>query len=68
VRSQIDAEVCAVEALSVMSRLSQLTSGIRGCLKQTGFTVVLTFSIGYLQDSCGKPQEAPVLLTQSRTE
>jgi len=67
VRSQIDAEVCAVETLSVVSRLSQLTSGIRGCPKQTWFTVFLKVSISYPQGSCRKPLEAPVPLTQSRT-
>jgi hypothetical protein len=41
IRSQIDAKVCAVEALSVVSRLSQLTSGICGCPKPTGFRVTL---------------------------
>jgi len=52
VRSQIDIEVCAVEALSVVSRLSQLTNCIRGCPKPTGFIAFLKCSISYPQGSC----------------
>ena len=58
-RSQIDAEV-GIQALSVVSRLSQLTSA---CPKPTGSTVFLKWSISYLHGICGKPQGAPVLLT-----
>jgi len=67
VRSQIDAEVCAIEALSVVSLLSQLTRGIPGCLKPTGFQAISKCSTSHPHVSCGKAQEAHVLLTQSRT-
>ena len=39
--SQIDSEVCAIEALSVVSQLSQYTHGIPGCVKPTGFRATL---------------------------
>jgi len=67
VRSQTDAEVCAIESLSVVSRLSQLTRGIPGCLKPTGFRATLKRSMGHLHGSSRKAQEAPVILTQSCT-
>jgi len=54
--SQIDAEVCAVEALSLASRLSQLTTGIRGCPKPTGFR------------GCPKPTGFRVTLKSCRTQ
>jgi len=67
VRSQTDAEVCAIEALSVVSRLSPLTCSLPGChgLKPTGFRATLKCSTSHLHGSCGKAQEAPVLLTHS---
>jgi hypothetical protein len=64
-RSQIDAEVLAVEALSVVSRLSQLTSGICGCLlyrKPTEFRVTLKIYKTLQHSGCWKQQETPVLL------
>jgi len=45
--SQIDAEVCAVKALSVVSQLLQLTRGIPGSLKPTGFQTTLKCSISH---------------------
>jgi len=66
VRSQIDYEVCAVEALSVVSPLSQFTCGIPSCLKPTGFQATLKFLMGHPNGSCGKAQEAPVLLCARR--
>jgi len=59
--------LCAFKALSVVSRLLQLTRGIPGCLNPAGFQATLKFSMSHPHGSCGKAQEAPVLLTQSRT-
>jgi hypothetical protein len=56
VRSRMDVEV-----------LSQLTSGIHGILKPSGFRATLFCSISYPHGSCRKAQETPFLLTQSRT-
>ena len=61
-RSQIHAEVLAVEALSVVSRLSQLTSVTRGCPKPTGFKVTLKCCRTQQHGGCGEQQETPVLI------
>ena len=64
VRSQMNDEVCAIEALPAVSGLKQMpTSGSKGA----GFQASLRCFASREHGSCGQKQEPPVHLTQSRT-
>jgi len=67
VRSRMDDVAHAIKAMPAVSRFLQTHNGHMFSRKPTGFNATLKYYMSKQHGGCGKAQEAPVLLTHSRT-
>jgi len=67
VRSKMDDVAHAIQAMPAVSRLSPIHNGHMFSRKPTEFNATLKCYMSKPHGGCGKAQEAPVLLTHSRT-
>jgi len=67
VRSRMNDVAHAIQAMPAVSRLSQTHNGHMFSRKPTGFNATMKYYMSKQHGGCGKAQEAPVLLTHSRT-